>query len=167
LIAFQGLGIAPSIDEVFNLDPLNTETFVANDFTVELGTIFALQQISLSTNQVQAPDHGVFNIREYNNGIPGEIIQVIEADVTSAIAYAAAFNEPVYHVVFDLDEAVVFNEGVYWLEPKVHYPSAFDSLVGSYCRRNRRRNTHVIGRWRCHLDSIDWFRIYFLWRRRL
>lgn len=119
---FQGLGIAPSIDEAFNLDPRNQDTFVANDFTVEPNTTFSLQQISLSTNQIQAPDHGVFNVREDNNGVPGEIIVTIEADATSAIAYAAAFNEPVYHVIFDLSEAVVFNEGVYWLEPKLTTP---------------------------------------------
>ncbi|MCG2429537.1 T9SS type A sorting domain-containing protein [Aequorivita xiaoshiensis] len=119
---FQGLGNAPSVDAAFNLDPLNPNTFVANDFTVEANTTFALQQISLSTNQVQVPDHGVFNIRANNNGIPGEVLEVIEADVTSAIAYAALYDEPVYHVVFDLTETVLFTEGVYWLEPKITTP---------------------------------------------
>ena len=119
---FQGLGIAPSVDAAFNLDPRNPDTFVANDFTVEENTTFELQQISISTNQVQVPDHGVFNIREDNNGIPGDVIQVIEADVTSSIMYEVLFDEPVYHVVFDLTETFVFNEGVYWLEPKVTTP---------------------------------------------
>lgn len=119
---FQGLGIAPSLDAAFNLDPRNPNTFIANDFTVEANTTFTLQQISISTNQVQAPDHGVFNIRANNNGIPGDVIEVIEADATSAIAYGSMYNEPVYHVVFDLTEAVVFTEGVYWLEPKVTTP---------------------------------------------
>jgi len=119
---FQGLGIAPSLDAAFNLDPRNPDTFVANDFTVEANTTFALQQISISTNQIQAPDHGVFNIRANNNGVPGDVIQVIEADATSAIAYAAMYNEPVYHVVFDLTEPVVFTEGIYLLEPKVTTP---------------------------------------------
>ncbi len=119
---FQGLGIAPSIDGGLNLQPRNPNTFVANDFTVEENTTFALQQISISTNQVQAPDHGVFNIRENNGGQPGDVIAVIEADVTSAMAYAAMFDEPVYHVVFDLPETVVFTEGIYWLEPKVTTP---------------------------------------------
>lgn len=116
---FQGLGIVPSLDAAFNLDPRNRNTFIANDFTVEANTTFALQQISISTNQVQAPDHGVFNIRANNNGIPGD---VIEANATSAIAYGSMYNEPVYHVVFDLAEAVEFTEGVYWLEPKVTTP---------------------------------------------
>lgn len=120
---FQGLGIAPSIDAAFNLDPLNVNTFVANDFTVEADTAFELQQISISTNQVQVPDHGVFNIRANNNGIPGDVIEVIEADVTSAIAYASLFNEPVYHVVFDLTETVLFTQGIYWLEPKITTPN--------------------------------------------
>lgn len=119
---FQGLGIAPSVDAAFNLDPLNPNTHVANDFTVEANTTFALQQISLSTNQMQVPDHGVFNIREDNNGKPGDVIEVIEADVTSSIMYASLFDEPVYHVIFDLTETVVFTEGVYWLEPKVTTP---------------------------------------------
>ncbi len=119
---FQGLGIAPSIDTAFNLDPLNVNTFVANDFTVAADTAFELQQISISTNQVQVPDQGVFNIRENNNGIPGAVIEVIQADVTSSIAYASLFNEPVYHVVFDLTETVVFTEGIYWLEPKITTP---------------------------------------------
>lgn len=119
---FQGLGIAPSLDAAFNLDPRNPNTFVANDFTVEENTTFALQQISISTNQVQVPDHGVFNIRENNNGIPGDVIEVIEAEVASAIAYASLFNEPVYHVTFDLTETVVFTEGTYWLEPKITTP---------------------------------------------
>src|SRR5690554_2807431 len=30
---FQGLGMAPSLDAAFNLDPLNPNTHVANDFT--------------------------------------------------------------------------------------------------------------------------------------
>lgn len=119
---FQGLGIAPSVDGALNLDPLNSNTFVANDFTVEANTTFNLQQISISTNQVQVPDHGVFNIRENDNGIPGDVIEVIEADVTSAIVYATLFDEPVYHVVFDLTEAVLFTEGIYWLEPKITTP---------------------------------------------
>ncbi|HLW33325.1 MAG TPA: T9SS type A sorting domain-containing protein [Aequorivita sp.] len=119
---FQGLGIAPSLDAAFNLDPLNPNTHVANDFTVEANTTFALQQISLSTNQVQVPDHGVFNIRENDNGKPGDVIEVIEADVTSSLMYASLYNEPVYHVVFDLTETVVFTEGIYWLEPKVTTP---------------------------------------------
>lgn len=119
---FQGLGIAPSIDGGLNLDPLNPNTFVANDFTVEENTTFSLEQISISTNQVQAPDHGVFNIRENDNGQPGDIIAVIDVDATSAIAYAAKYDEPVYHVVFDLTEPVVFTEGIYWLEPKVTTP---------------------------------------------
>ncbi len=119
---FQGLGIAPSIDAAFNLDPLDVNTFVANGFTVAADTAFELQQISISTNQVQVPDQGVFNIRENNNGIPGAVIEVIQADVTSSIAYASLFNEPVYHVVFDLTETVVFTEGIYWLEPKITTP---------------------------------------------
>ncbi|PVW14650.1 T9SS type A sorting domain-containing protein [Marixanthomonas spongiae] len=119
---FQGLGIAPSIDAAFNLDPLNPNTFVANDFTVEGNTTFALQQISISTNQIQVPDHGVFNIREDNNGIPGDVIEVIEADVTSSILYSVLFDEPVYHVIFDLTETVVFTEGTFWLEPKITTP---------------------------------------------
>ena len=116
------MGIAPSLDAGFNLDPLNPNTFVANDFTVEANTTFALQQISISTNQVQVPDHGVFNIRANNNGIPGDVITVIEANVTSATPYAALYNEPVYHVVFDLTETVLFTEGIYWLEPKITTP---------------------------------------------
>lgn len=119
---FQGLGIAPSLDAAFNLDPRNPNTFVANDFTVEENTTFTLQQISISTNQVQAPDHGVFNIRENDNGKPGNVIEVIEANATSSTAYATLYNEPVYHVVFDLTEAVVFTEGIYWLEPKITTP---------------------------------------------
>ncbi|WP_313114310.1 T9SS type A sorting domain-containing protein [Aequorivita sediminis] len=47
---------------------------------------------------------------------------MIEADVTSAIAYAALYDEPVYHVVFDLTETVLFTEGIYWLEPKITTP---------------------------------------------
>ncbi len=120
---FQGLGIAPSLDAAYNLDPLNPNTFVANDFTVEPNTTFALQQISISTNQVQAPDHGVFNIRENDNGKPGNVIEVIEANATSATAYASLYNEPVYHVIFDLTETVVFTEGIYWLEPKITTPN--------------------------------------------
>lgn len=119
---YQGLGIAPSVDAAFNLDPRNPATFVANDFTVEENSTFALQQISISTNQVQVPDQGVFNIREDNNGIPGDVLEVIEADVTSSLMYAALYDEPVYHVVFDLTEPVVFTEGIYWLEPKVTTP---------------------------------------------
>lgn len=47
---------------------------------------------------------------------------MIQADATSAVAYSSAFNEPVYHVIFDLAEEVVFTEGIYWLEPKITTP---------------------------------------------
>lgn len=119
---YQGLGIPSSIDDGLNLDPINVNTLVANDFTVPAGSTFTLKEITIDTNQVQVPDHAVFNIRKDVAGVPGAIVKTINADTTSSIMYSVAFGEPVYHVVFDLTEPVDFEAGKYWLEPKLTTP---------------------------------------------
>lgn len=119
---YQGPGIASTLDEALNLDPLNPLTFVANDFTVAPNTTFTLREITMDTNQVQVPDHAVFNFRKDNNGVPGTVMFTAEAAVTSNLVYSVMFNEPVYHLTFDLAQPITFTEGVYWIEPKLTTP---------------------------------------------
>lgn len=115
---FQGDGITSSFDDGLNLDPLNDHILVADDFMVEEGTVFTLRQITMDTNQVLEPAEVVFNIRKDENGLPGSVLETVTLNPTSSIQYAAAYNEPVYHTVFDLDEPVVLIEGTYWLQPR-------------------------------------------------
>lgn len=119
---FQGDGITSSFDDGLNLDPINVLTKVADDFIVQPGTQFTIYQITIDTNQIQSPDNAIFNIRENNNGVPGSIIKTIELAPSSSVPYAAAYNEPVYHMTFDLAEPMTFGEGTYWLEPKMTTP---------------------------------------------
>ena len=119
---FQGDGITSTYDDGFNLDPINAHIKVADDFIVEAGTSFTIRQITIDTNQVQSPDYAVINIRKDVNGLPGDILETIEMAPTSSVAYAAAYNEPIYHLTFDLAEPLTFTEGTYWLEPKMTTP---------------------------------------------
>lgn len=119
---FQGDGITATYDDGFNLDPINTQTKIADDFTVDAGTTFTIRQITIDTNQIQSPDFAVINIREDVNGFPGDVLETVEMAPTSSVAYAAAYNEPIYHLTFDLAEPLTFNEGTYWLEPKMTTP---------------------------------------------
>lgn len=119
---YQGDGKTTTIDEGLNLDPLNPNTFVADDFTVATGTQFKLHQVTLDTNQMQVPDHAVINFRKDEGGHPGAIVKTVNVDTTSSIMYATAYGEPVYHVTFDLQEPVTFEEGTYWIQPKVTTP---------------------------------------------
>lgn len=136
---YQGDGIVSTVDEGLNLDPLNPLTKIADDFTVEAGTEFVLRQITMDTNQVQVPDHATINIYNDANGLPGEIVETLELSTTSSIMWNVAFDEPVYHLVFDLPEAVTLTEGTYWLEPKLTTPQpstvwwagSFDGSQGS------------------------------------
>lgn len=119
---FQGDGIPSTINDGYNLDPLNADTKIADDFIVEEGTQFTLRHIAMDTNQIQSPDHAVFNIREDNAGKPGEIVETFELAPSSSVAYAAMYDEPVYHMTFDLEEGLTFTEGTYWLEVKMTTP---------------------------------------------
>lgn len=120
---YMGDGIASTVDEGLNVDPQNAHIKIADDFTVEAGTELILQQITMDTNQIEVPDHATINIRKDDNGIPGEIVETLELDTTSSEMWAVAFDEPVYHLVFDLPEAVTLAEGTYWLEPKLTTPN--------------------------------------------
>ena len=118
---FQGDGLTSSFDEAFNIEATNLYR-VADDFTVSEGTLFTIRQITIDVNQQQIPDIAVINIREDNNGTPGGILETITMSPTSSIFYAASFGDPVYHLTFDLAEPLTFNQGTYWIEPKMSTP---------------------------------------------
>ncbi len=118
---FQGDGLTSSFDDAYNIEATNLYR-VADDFTVSEGTLFTIRQITIDVNQQQIPDMAVINIREDNNGTPGGILETITMSPTSSIFYAASFGDPVYHLTFDLAEPLTFNQGTYWIEPKMSTP---------------------------------------------
>ena len=118
---FQGDGLTSSFDDAYNIEATNLYR-VADDFTVSEGTLFTIRQITIDVNQQQIPDIAVINIREDNNGTPGGILETITMSPTSSIFYAASFGDPVYHLTFDLAEPLTFNQGTYWIEPKMSTP---------------------------------------------
>lgn len=113
---FQGDGITSSFDNAFNIT-ISSAFRTADDFTVEPGIEFTLRQITIDTNQQTVPASATINIRQDNAGVPGGILETVTMAPSDAIQYGSAFGDPVYHLIFDLDEPLVFGEGTYWIEP--------------------------------------------------
>lgn len=119
---FQGDGLTLVYPNAYGIDG-NSNFRIADDFFVEEGIIFTMKQITIDVNQQEVPDNAVINIREDNNGEPGEVIETITMAPTSALEYDTAFGDPIYHLTFDLDEPIVLSAGTYWLDPLMTTPS--------------------------------------------
>ena len=118
---FQGDGITLTIDDAYNID-ITTDFRTADDFIVEAGTQFTMKQITIDVSQQGVPDTVIINIRQDNAGTPGEIIETINMEPTSYIAYEELFGDPVYHLTFDLTTPIEFSAGTYWLQPIMSSP---------------------------------------------
>ncbi len=118
---FQGDGITTTIDDAYNID-ISTNFRTADDFTVETGSHFIMRQITIDVTQQGVPDTAIINIREDNDGTPGEIIETVTMAPTSSIAYTELYNDPVYHLTFDLTTPIELTEGTYWLQPVMSSP---------------------------------------------
>jgi len=120
---FQGDGIPLSIDDGFAIH--NPSNFmVADDFVVDPGTQFTIHQITVDVNQPEIPSTATLNIREDNGGVPGAVVGTATMAPSEAILYGVAYQDPVYHLVFDLDTPIVLPEGTYYLQTQMSVPSA-------------------------------------------
>ncbi|HUH36035.1 MAG TPA: choice-of-anchor R domain-containing protein, partial [Moheibacter sp.] len=96
---------------------------VAEDFTVEAGVTFTLNQITIDVNQVQVPNNAVIRIHSDNSGVPGAVIETITMAPSSSEVVGSAFGDPIHHLVFDLATPIELEEGTYWLDPKMSTPT--------------------------------------------
>ncbi|GEM_PF-6132205 len=121
LPCFQGDGGASNgFEDGYSFAESNTY-ILADDFMVEEGTTFNVQQIKmhvLSTQEENISDISL-NFRSDNDGIPGGIINTVPNIVpVSQVEIGTAFDIfTVYEVTLNLPDPIQFSEGHYWLQP--------------------------------------------------
>lgn len=113
-----GDGITSSFDNGYNITE-GTLHRSAQWFEVEEESRIYIHEITYDVNPEAPVSSATLNIRADNNGFPGEIIESVTMAPTEAIAYASAFGDPVYHLVFELATPIVLDEGEYWLDAKM------------------------------------------------
>lgn len=99
----------------------NSNTYIiADDFIVEEGTTFDVNQVKLNVlTTLETVGNLSLNFRADNAGIPGDVIQTITNIVpTSEVEVGIAFEMfTVFEVTLDLPSAVELTAGTYWLQP--------------------------------------------------
>lgn len=113
---FQGDGGVSGVENGMGVNPENAFR-VADDFFVESGTEFTVQQIIVNVASESLVSISEFNIREDNSSLPGAPIETMTLIPTSSTEYATTGSLTAYRVVFDLDTPITLTEGTYWLEP--------------------------------------------------
>ncbi|MBA5630250.1 T9SS type A sorting domain-containing protein [Moheibacter lacus] len=114
----QGIPSADEIFEGYNIT-LGNAFRSAEDFTVDAGTMFTLETITVDVNNITSPNEATILIREDNAGIPGAILHTISGGPDDSEVVGTGFGEPVYHLTFNLDTPIELTEGIYWIDPKM------------------------------------------------
>src|SRR5690606_29461582 len=117
---FQGDGLASNGPENgYGVDPTDVYR-VADDFFVDPGTEFVLQQVSLNVLSLSEVNNATFNIHEDNAGAPSDdIAGTFTMAPTESNVFGAAFGFTAYNLKFDLATPITLPEGTYWLEPTI------------------------------------------------
>src|SRR5690625_1670434 len=118
----QGIPSFADVPNAVNIT-IGNDFMYADDFIVDDGFLFTLNQITLDTNQQEVPDEVIIYIHEDDNGFPGAIIETINTVPDSSDQVGEAFGDPIYHLVFNLDTPIEFQEGRYWINSKMSTPS--------------------------------------------
>src|SRR5690625_1041391 len=118
----QGIPSFADVPNAVNIT-IGNDFMNADDFIVDEGVLFTLNQITLDTNQQEVPDEVIIYIHEDDNGFPGAIIETINTVPDSSDQVGEAFGDPIYHLVFNLDTPIEFQEGRYWINSKMSTPS--------------------------------------------
>lgn len=108
--------IRPTIYDI----TMNSTYRAAEDFEVESSDdVFKIQQIITEVRSKGTPENATLNIREDNNGEPGQIIKSITMQPSETLLYWDFQNTAVYRLIFDLETSIELTEGKYWLEHTV------------------------------------------------
>lgn len=91
----------------------------ADDFSVENGITFSMNQITIDTNQQLNPNNAIIFIREDIGGTPGAVVATINAAPSNNEVVGSAFGDPIIHSTFDLATPVDLISGTYWLDAKM------------------------------------------------
>src|SRR5690606_36156940 len=92
----------------------------ADDFMVEAGTEFTLQQIRLNLLSTSAITNATFKILNDNGGAPGaDVLHTITQAPTTSRIVGMFMGFDNYEVTFDLDSPITLEEGTYWLQPLI------------------------------------------------
>src|SRR5690625_1483040 len=118
----QGIPSFADVPNAVNIT-IGNDFMNADDFIVDEGVLFTLNQITLDTNQQEVPDEVIIYIHEDDNGFAGAIIETINTVPDSSDQVGEAFGDPIYHLVFNLDTPIEFQEGRYWINSKMSTPS--------------------------------------------
>src|SRR5690554_2293701 len=89
---------------------IGEEYRVAEDFTVEEGTTFTMNQFTFDMNMAELPNAVIVYIHEDEGGYPGAIIETIDMLHTSSQIVGSAFGDPIHHLIFELDTPIEFEE---------------------------------------------------------
>lgn len=93
---------------------------IADDFIVEEGTTFNVNQVKLNVlTTLESVGNLTLNFRADNAGIPGDVIETVTDIVpTSQVEVGIAFETyTVFEVTLDLPSSVELTAGTYWLQP--------------------------------------------------
>lgn len=93
---------------------------LADDFIVQEGTTFSVQQVKMNVLTTQESIEDVtLHFRSDNSGVPGEILNTVASIVpTSQIELGTAFDMfTVFEITLDLPSAIELTTGTYWLQP--------------------------------------------------
>ena len=117
---YQGDGLASNGPENgYGVDPTDIYR-VADDFFVDAGTEFVLQQVSLNVLSSSAISNATINIHEDDGGAPSATLAgSVTMAPSDSFIFGAAFGFDAYHLTFDLATPITLSEGTYWLEPTI------------------------------------------------
>lgn len=100
---------------------------LADDFIVEEGTTFKVQQVKMNVlSMLETIGDVTLNFRSDNAGVPGDVLQAYtDITPTSEVAIGEAFGVfTVYEVTFDLPSELELPAGTYWLQPSSNVNSS-------------------------------------------
>ncbi|MFA7615868.1 MAG: GEVED domain-containing protein, partial [Weeksellaceae bacterium] len=116
-----GIPSFSDLTNAYNID-LSNAFRTADDFI--LTEDFAMDKITIDTNQQQIPDDVVIYIHEDNAGKPGTVIHTLTfAGPDTSEVVGSAFGDPIHHMTFNVSPAIDFAPGTYWIDPKMSTPS--------------------------------------------
>ena len=96
---------------------VNTDFYLADDFTVDAGKVFHVQQVRMNVFSNGDIINSTLNFLADNNGSPGTIVETVNMSPTSSRIISSQFGYSIHEITFDLPTTLDFTEGKYWLHP--------------------------------------------------
>lgn len=116
---FQGDGLASTDPETgYNIGIGENAFRTADDFIVEEGTTFTVQQVRMNVLSPMQPTEFTLNFRADNAGSPGTIEKTVVMAPSSQRIVGTESIYNVYEVTLNLENPIVFEAGTHWLQPE-------------------------------------------------